>query len=169
MRVEQIDANRGDLLQTGRQWLLIGGILTGIASLLHVGVIIGGPDWYRFFGAGERMARMAARGSIYPTIVTACIAVVLAVWTLYALSGAGLIHRLPLLRLALIVIAAIYLMRGILGIPFALFVDDPYAHQLRAKMTFMIVSSAICIFLGVCYAAGVTATRMSSNQIPGGH
>ena len=146
-------------MKTGNRLLLSGGVLTGAASLLHVGIILGGPDWYRFFGAGEQMARFAARGSLYPTVVTAGIAAVLAVWALYALSGAGVIRRLPLLRLALGVIAAIFLARGILGVPLVLLVEHPYAAELRAKMTFMVVTSAVCVFLGVCYAAGAAAAR----------
>lgn len=134
--------------------LLLGGSLTGLASLLHVAIIIGGPDWYRFFGAGEGMARLAARGSTYPAAVTAGIALVLAVWMLYGLAGAGIVGRLPFLRLTLALIAAIYLVRGILGVPLVLFIDHPYANELKARMTFMIVSSAICICIGLCYAVG---------------
>jgi putative oxidoreductase len=119
-----------------------------------VAIILGGPDWYRFFGAGGRMAQLAARGSTYPTVITAGIAVILAIWTLYALSGAGVIGRLPCLRLALVLIAVIYLTRGFLGIPVVLLVEDPYTRELRAKMTFMVVSSAICVCLGLCYAVG---------------
>jgi hypothetical protein len=96
---------------------------------------------------------MAERGSPVPTVMTLGIAAALAVWMLYALSGAGVIRRLPLLRVALVLIAAVYLGRGILGIPLVLLGDDPYADQLQAKMTFMIVTSAICIGLGLCYAA----------------
>ncbi|HEX8670561.1 MAG TPA: hypothetical protein VF710_01660 [Longimicrobium sp.] len=132
----------------GERLLVSGGLLTAVAALLHVAIILGGPDWYRFFGAGERMARLAARGSVYPAVITACIAATLAVWALYAFSGAGVIRRLPLLRLALTLIAAVYLARGILGIPVVLFVDDVYTNQLRG------VSSTICIGLGLCYAIG---------------
>ncbi|HUQ99175.1 MAG TPA: hypothetical protein VM166_06950 [Gemmatimonadaceae bacterium] len=134
--------------------LLTGGVLTGVASLMHVAIIFGGADWYRFFGAGERMARLAASGSLYPTILTAFIAIVLGIWAFYAFSGAGVIRRLPFLRVGLVLIAAVYLMRGSMGIPAILFVDDPYSQQLKAKMTFMIVTSIICLFLGFCYAAG---------------
>ncbi len=112
------------------RWLLIGGVVTGVAALLHVAIILGGPDWYRFFGAGERMARQAALGSPYPAIITAGIAAVLAVWSLYGLSGAGVIRQLPLLRLALVLIAAVYLLRGVLGIPVVLLVDDPYTDAI---------------------------------------
>ncbi len=141
-------------MQTPEKLLLAGGVVTGIASLLHVAIIAGGPDWYRFFGAGERMAGQAALGSPYPAITTAGIAAVLALWALYGLSGAGVIRQLPLLRLALVLIAAVYLLRGVLGIPMVLLVDDPYTMQLRAKMTFMVVSSAFYIGLGLCYAIG---------------
>lgn len=122
--------------------------------MLHVGIILGGPEWYRFFGAGERMARLAARGSIYPAAVTAGIAAVLGIWALYALSGAGVIRRLPLVRLALVSVAAIYLARGIFGVPLVLIMEDPYANELRARMTFMVLSSAVCVCLGLCYAFG---------------
>ena len=108
------------------------------------------------------MARLAAHGSIYPTIVTACIAAILGVWALYAFSGAGVIRRLPFLRLALTLIAAVYLARGILGVPAVMFMKDPYANQLKAKMTFMVVSSAICILLGLCYAVG--AARLNRHN-----
>ena len=144
-------------MQKGQRWLLYGGLFTGAASLLHLAIIIGGPDWYRFFGAGQGMARAAARGFLYPTLITLGIAAILFTWMLYALSGAGVIRRLPLLRTALVLIAAVYLGRGVLGIPAVLLADDPYANELKGRMTFMIVSSAFCIGLGVCYAAGAAA------------
>lgn len=49
--------------------LVIAGSLSFLAALLHIIVVIGGPDWYRFFGAGESMAVMAERGSLKPTII----------------------------------------------------------------------------------------------------
>ena len=131
---------------------------------MHIAIIVGGPEWYRFFGAGERMARLAAAGSPYPAIITAGIAVVLGVWAMYGLSGAGLIRKLPQLRAALLLIAAVYLLRGVLGIPVVLLVDDPYARQLRAKMTFMLVSSVICIGLGACFALGAGAVRKQEDR-----
>ncbi|MEO5588742.1 MAG: hypothetical protein ABIS03_04080 [Gemmatimonadaceae bacterium] len=141
-------------MQTGDRLLLFGGGLSGVASLLHIAIILGGPDWYRAFGAGERMAHLAGRGSVYPLVITATIAVTLAIWMLYALSGAGVIRRLPFLRPALVLIAAIYLTRGFLGIPAVLLSNDQYLNELRAKMIFMAVSSAVCVGVGLCYAVG---------------
>ena len=128
--------------------------MTAAASLLHVGIIIGGPSWYRFFGAGERMAQQAARGFIFPTLITAAIAAALACCALYAFSAAGAIRRLPLLRVALPLIAAVFLARGLLGVPAVLLIDSAYTHELRAKITFMVMTSIICVVIGVCYAAG---------------
>src|SRR3546814_15733968 len=99
----------------GSTGLIIGGWLSVAAALLHIACIFGGPDWYRFFGAGEGMARAAARGDLRPTLITLAIGAILLVWAAYAFSGAGTLPRLPLLRTALIVITALYLIRGQIG------------------------------------------------------
>ncbi len=55
-------------------WLIAAGVLSAAAALLHLAIVAGGPDWYRFFGAGEGMARMAERGLLRPTLITLAIA-----------------------------------------------------------------------------------------------
>jgi len=149
-------------VENGGRWLRWGALLTGAAALLHLAVIFGGPEWYRFFGAGERMARLSARGSVYPAALTACVASTLGLWALYGLSGAGVIRRLPLLRPALLLIACVYFARGALGIPLVLFADGPYANELKGRMTFMAVSSMVCILLGLCYALGAASVRRTA-------
>jgi hypothetical protein len=127
--------------------LIIGGWLSVAASLLHIGCIIGGPEWYRFFGAGERMATLAEQGSMTPTLLTLGIAAILAIWSAYAFSGAGLLPRLPLLRTGLVVISAIYLLRGLALIP-ALIING------GAVMPFILWSSLIVLVYGIAYAVG---------------
>jgi len=129
------------------KYLLVGGVLSGIAALLHIGIIIGGPEWYRFFGAGEELASMSEDGSFYPAIITFGIALVLFVWALYAFSGAGLIRRLPFLKLALILIAVIYLARGVAIVP-AYFIVPELIDG------FLVWSSLICLIFGISYALG---------------
>jgi len=129
------------------RFLIAGGILSAGASLLHLGVIIGGPDWYRFFGAGEGMARMAEQGSWTPTVITLGIASVLAVWSAYAFAGAGLIPRLPLIRTALVLISGVYLLRGLVLIP-ALVINR------GDVMPFILWSSLIVLVYGITYAVG---------------
>ena len=91
-------------------YLIAGGSFSLIAAIMHIFIIIGGPDWYRFFGAGEGMAQLAEKGSSYPSTITLIIAATLALWALYAFSGAGIIRKLPLLKVGIISIATIYLL-----------------------------------------------------------
>ena len=51
------------------KWLIGAALMSLAASLAHIGAILGGGDWYRFFGAGEQMARLAEAGSPRPAIV----------------------------------------------------------------------------------------------------
>jgi hypothetical protein len=74
---------------THNKWLIVGGSLSALAALLHVATIVGGPDWYRFFGAGEAMASAAERRSLYPPLVTLGIAAILGLWSAYAFAGAA--------------------------------------------------------------------------------
>ncbi|MBN8758555.1 MAG: hypothetical protein J0I89_35455 [Variovorax sp.] len=128
--------------------LLVGAGLSAIAALLHICIIFSGPAWYRFFGAGERMAAGAAAGHLYPALVTLLIACMLGVWAAYALSGAGVLQPLPLLALALPAITAVYLLRGLVVV--ALFMFD------RRRLTaFWVWSSAICLVYGVVHLVGV--------------
>jgi hypothetical protein len=128
--------------------LLLAAALSALAALLHVGVIIGGAPWYRFFGAGERMACAAQEGRAYPAVLTSGITVVLAVWAAYALSGAGLLQPLPLRKPVLTFVTGIYLLRGLGLVPALLFA--------RSKVTlFDVWSSLICAALGVAHLIGV--------------
>ena len=70
-------------------FLFVGGVLSGIAALLHVLIVFGGGPWYRFFGAGEEMARLSEAGHWWPPLLTTGIALVLALWALYALAAGG--------------------------------------------------------------------------------
>lgn len=130
------------------------GILTAIIAMTHVAMVIGGAEWYRFFGAGEGMARQAEAGMVQPVIITLSIAVILGIWSLYAFSGAGMIGRLPFLKPVLILISSIFLIRGFLGIPLVILIEHPYLNELKADMTFMVVSSLICLGFGFLYVKG---------------
>lgn len=128
--------------------LVAAAALNAIASLLHVAVIVGGPRWYRFFGAGERMVTAAQRGKRYPALVTGAIALVLVACAAYALSGAGVLPRLPLLWPALWTITAVYLLRGLAVVPMAI-------RQGGRLSPFWYWSSAICLLYGSVHLAGV--------------
>lgn len=137
--------------------LIVAGSLSLMAAVAHVAIIIGGPDWYRFFGAGEDMANMAEQGALYPALVTALIAAVLTIWGLYAFSAAGLMRRLPLMKTALVIITTIYLLRGLVGlfgVALVGSVDNPFLNELQKEATFMWISSLICLVFGGAYLFG---------------
>lgn len=128
--------------------LVLAGAGSLAASLLHLACIAGGADWYRALGAGERMARMAARGHWYPTVITLGIAAVLSVWALYAWSGAGLLRRLPFLRPCLCAIAGVYLLRALAFVPLQVFFPGNSA-------AFWYLTSGISLGLGLLHAFGL--------------
>lgn len=136
--------------------LVLGAALSLLAALMHIGVIIAGAPGYRLFGAGERFVRAAQAGKRFPALITFGIALVLGGWGAYALSGAGLIEPLPLLKPALCVITLIYLLRGVLG-PFALAGTGRSAR-------FIAVSSAICLIYGLVHLVGVVQVWPSMTQ-----
>jgi hypothetical protein len=129
-------------------FLILGGVLSAIAAMLHLACIVFGAPLYRFFGAGEEMAQMALAGDWYPAVAAVLMAAVLSVWSLYALSGAGVVRKLPLLRPALCAITVVYLLRGIFFVPLM-----PYFPG--NSMTFWMWSSAICFSFGIVHLIGL--------------
>jgi hypothetical protein len=128
--------------------LIIAGIMSLFAAIIHVGCIYFGASWYRFFGAGEQMAIMAEQGSFKPTLITSCIIFVLMVWSLYAFSAAGMMVKLPFLRVILVMITVIYLLRGVAGY---FFINNP----LGRTPEFWIWSSSICLGIGIMHLIGL--------------
>lgn len=135
-------------MQTPNRFLLAGALASAAAALVHFGCIVFGAPWYRFLGAGEGMARMAERGERHPALMAAGIGAVLLIWALYALSGAGVVRRLPLLRTALCAIAAVYLLRGVA------FVAIRPLFPGNSRM-FWLVSSGICLAIGIVHTIGL--------------
>jgi len=101
-------------------------------------------------GAGGKMARAVEAGKLRPTLVTLTISAVLLAWAGYALPGAGLIARLPFTELALLSITAVHLVRAI---AFAIF--RPVFPE--NSTIFWLVSSGICLVIGLVHAFGRAA------------
>jgi len=134
-------------------YLKIAGAFSFVAAATHIAIIFGGPSWYRFFGAGEQMAKMAEQGLFQPTLITLFIAGVLAAWGAFAWSGAGIIPALPLLKIALILITLVYLSRGILGLLAPFVSSHPQITQ--NSVGFWVWSSIICLVIGATHLKGV--------------
>ena len=138
--------------------LVVGAALSGAAALIHLACLVVGAPLFRWLGAGEQMAQLHLAGHWYPAVMTLAIAGVLAGWSAYALSGAGVIRRLPLLRTVLAAIAAIYLIRGAAFVPLV-------AHFPGNSTTFWLVSSSICLLIGLVHLVGL---RQAWGRLSGG-
>lgn len=132
------------------------GVAAAAGALLHVAILIGGPDWYAFFGAPQGLVEMARAGNPRAPISCLVIAAILLLFAAYAFSGAGMIRRLPLLRTVLVLIASLLILRGILFIPLVLWRPGALAGicDCRSVDTFIVATSIVCLALGIGYAVG---------------
>ncbi len=92
--------------------LILAGVLSFYAALFQA-VIGFVPKWSAAFGAGDVLASNPTLLLISALLV----ALLLVIFGFYGLSGAGIIRRLPWLRLGLLVIGLLYSLVGIYFIP----------------------------------------------------
>lgn len=148
----------------GNQWLKLGGILSFAIALLHVVIIFVGSSAYRYFGAGEDVATAAESGSAFPAVLTLFLAAIFAIWGFYGLSGAGVIRRLPLLKIVLILIGAVYTLRGVAVFRQLFQISTSSAEVAPREIVFSLVS----LIIGLAYLIGVVTNWRSlsaSNRI----
>ncbi len=130
--------------------LRIGGWANLAIAAAHLVVL--GWAWtvFRWVDIDEEMRDLADQNALLPYVLTLFVACCFLVFGLYALSAAGDLRRLPLLRPVLTFVAVVYLLRATLlgGI------QDLVAGDVK-----QIVFAVIALLIGLCYAAGVLALR----------
>jgi len=99
-------------MDISRYFLILGSGVSFFIAVLHLALVFK-PQWYRYFGADE-LVQLYEQGSPFTVLVTSGLTLMFAAWGAYALSGAGVIRQLPLLRTVLISIGVIYVLRGLL-------------------------------------------------------
>jgi hypothetical protein len=128
--------------------LVLAAILSFAIALLHLAIIFLGPNAYVYFGAAD-LGAMEAQGSRIPDLLTLVLVAVFALFGLYALSGAGVIRRLPLLAAGLVAIGSIYTLRGLVVIPDLIRLVQGAGYPLRQT-----VFSAVSLAIGLAYLIG---------------
>ena len=139
--------------RSAQRALEIGGWTNIVLAAGHVVGLIWAYSVFRAVGIEEDMRRLAEQGgAALPYVVTLVVAGGFLVFGLYGLSGAGVVRRLPLLRTALVSIAAVYVLRGTLlgGVGAVAAGDAP-----------QIVFAAVALAIGLCYAYGALGLRRS--------
>lgn len=136
------------VMQTRNMMLVVGGGFSLAFAVFQTSGIWWSPEAVKYLGGPAEMC-----ASNRPLYAALCIVVAAgaAVFGFYALSGAGAIRRLPLLRTVLVGITSIYLLRGLLLFPQALaFHRAPKLMPIR-----FLLMSAIALAVGLVHLAGV--------------
>jgi hypothetical protein len=133
-------------------------VLTAAAAVFQVALGLN-PGWSSLFGAP---AWLVAR----PTILVAAsvlAAALLAASAAYAASGAGYLRGLPLLRTALIIIGAMFLLRGLVIVPLLLAMFG-VGHAPENVPGTVLWSSAAFMLLAILYLGGALANWRTMNR-----
>lgn len=96
--------------------LRIGGYINILIAIAHIVGLFWAQQMYDYTGVGDRMRENAAIHPALPYMITIFVTIAFFIFGLYGLSAAGKIKKLPLLKTGIFVIAAIYLLRGAIGI-----------------------------------------------------
>ena len=132
------------------KYLVAGGVIAVLAAVLHIVVLIGGPDWIAYVKAPESVVESARQGTWLAPLSILSITAVIVICALYAFSGAGLIPTLPLLGYVLALIGGLCLLRGVLLIPMIALRPALISHL----SAFDLLSSLIFVVMGAAYAVG---------------
>jgi putative oxidoreductase len=136
-------------------YLIAGGVISALISIFHVLLVLN-PGLFSYISPDQESG-LAQMGFMLLVIPTFILALIFAIWTLYAFSGAGLIRQLPRLRTALIVIGVIYILRA-LFLPFEINMVLIQGYPFR-----FVVFSSISLLAGLLYLLGVYKLRTSLN------
>ena len=138
---------------SAKTWIYLAAAIATLGSAIHIGAIFGGADWYAFFGAPPRIVESARTGTPLAPLSAAAIAGLMALCAAYACSAAGLIRRLPLLRLMLAGMAGLCLLRALV-LPL-LAIRHP-----ELRNTFEIVAATVWGLAGAGFAVGFLRSRV---------
>lgn len=128
------------------QLLISAGIIASASAVWHLLCIFGGPSWFAFARAPQHIIDSAKQGTLIAPISTVIVASLMFSCTLFAFSAVGLVRKLPLIRPALITIAVLCTLRGLVAIPTLITSTNLDVWQL--------IASTVWFYVGICFAAG---------------
>ena len=145
-----------------RHWLSAATALCVLGALAHLAMPLGGPEWYVFFGAPPALAHMAQAGLVRPIVTCVVIAAFLLLMSAFSLSQLGYIRRIPGSRLGLLIFGIVLSVRAIAFPAVASYSPGALARvcgRCGELNAFVLVSSAVCLFIGVGFLLGVRSGR----------
>lgn len=128
--------------------LAFAGVLSFAVALFQAAIGFS-PSLSLYFGAPEALVT-----NLYALIIVSLIiAAIIALFGLYAISGAGYIRTLPWLKQILVVISGIYILRGLLLIPELLVVMGVFHISIPVAPRFVVFSLG-SLLIGLIYLIG---------------
>lgn len=134
--------------------LLVVALLAVFTALAHLCCIFLGPSCYRAQLAPPVVVQASINGTLYAPVVTIIVSGLFLACAVFALYGADLIRKLPLLRAALLIIALICLVRGIATIPLLLRIP-------ALNSPFALAAGLIWFIAGCLYLYGLLCVRQT--------
>jgi hypothetical protein len=125
--------------------LIIAAVFNFIIAVGHLSCLFSLDFVFRLYGIDGTMSEIASYGQALPYILTVVIALLFTLAGLYALAAAGKLKiKLPLVRLAIWVIAAVFFSRALVGI----------AWLIAGFTTIELTSTLISGIVGTLYLIG---------------
>jgi hypothetical protein len=126
--------------------LISAGVIASVSAFWHLLCIFGGPSWFVFARAPQQIIDSAQQGTLLAPIGTIVVAGLMFACSIFAFSAVGLIRRVPHTKLALIVIAILCILRGLIAIP-------TFTHAAGIDL-WQIIASTLWFYVGICFFVG---------------
>jgi hypothetical protein len=126
--------------------LISAGVITSASAIWHLLCIFGGPSWFAFARAPQQVIESAQQGTMLAPISTVFVASLMFACTVFSFSAVGIIRKVPLLKPALITIASLCILRGLIAIP-------AFATSTGLDI-WQIIASTVWFYVGICFLAG---------------
>lgn len=126
-------------------YLRLAGIANLIIAIAHIVCLFWSDSFFEITGVGDKMTELSTIHWSLPYLLTIVVACTFSIMALYAFSAQGDIRKLPLLKLGIFAIAAIYTFRGLGGL------ITGYPKDLGGLQT---IYSAIALIIGLLYLIG---------------
>ena len=130
--------------------LVVAAFIATSTALAHLSCIYFGPQCYSLQMAPSQIVESAKAGSMFAPIATVAVSIVFFIFAAYALSGARVIRKLPLLGFGIYSIALLCVVRGLL--PLQLWLRKP------ERVSDLVLSVGIVwLLVGLLYFFGYRA------------
>lgn len=136
--------------------LTIGAMISIATALAHLSCIFLGPACYKAQLAPPKIVQSAVDGTLLAPMGNLLVSSLFVACGLFALSGAGLIKRLPLQNLALITISGICILRGLSTVPASYMFPEVVSNV-------SIIAGTTWFITGLLFAYGYMCVRRESS------